>query len=376
MPYTPTNTITHSKILSFTCPKRYELLHIQGLRDDSDPARRGSTVHAANELYLGMLVRAGESSNPDFADLALHEAIVRESTPAHLIPDVEYLWRNHVENFELDLEAFLEAEERKVVGEFSFKPDYNYAKVEAFEVHDLKTHYQALTPEGAKKDLQARMYAFLASKVWPGFPKYRFVFHFVRLRQTVVAEFELGELDAIERQLDAHLAAITEAVKSSTFPASPGQQCAYCTFACPAVDDAARMPARIRTLEEAEAIGASLTVLKSAVSQQTRVLEAYTALQGPVVAAGYEWAHRPVEKFDFPAVPVLDILKGVGAPVEKLTFGKTILRSYLTAKKWAHLKPDLEAVAKVTPGTKFQAKKVAMQGDDINEGNPDEETFA
>jgi hypothetical protein len=349
---------------------------VLGLRDDSDPARRGSTVHAANEFYLAKLVQAQETSNVDFAQAALHEAIVRETTPAHLIPDCEYLWNNHVEAFELDLEAFLEAEKRSVVGEFSFKPDYVYAKVDAFEVHDLKTHYQALTPEGAKRDLQARMYAFLASKVWPGFPRYRFVFHFVRLRQTVVAEFELGELDAIERQLDAHLAAITEAVKTQTFPASPGQQCAYCTFACPAVDDAARMPARIRTAEEAASIAASLTVLKSAVSQQTRVLQAYTALQGPVEAAGYEFAHRPVEKFDFPASVVLDILHRYGAPIEKLTFGKSILRSYLTAKKWAFLKPELEGVAKVTPGTKFSAKKTNREGDDVNEGAPDEETFA
>lgn len=370
MPYVPTDTITHSKILAFTCPRRYDLIHNQGLQDDSDPARRGSTVHTANEFYINALVKAQLVSDFDLAKTALHDAIVHENCPAHLLPDVQFLWSNHVEKFELDLAAFLEAEKRMVVGEMSFKPDYSYAKFEAFEIHDLKTHFQALDEDGAKRDLQARMYALLASKVWPGFPAYKFIFHFVRLRHDVVATFEPGELDLIEEQLSALVDAIKASVAQGDYPASPGQQCQYCTFVCPRVDDARRMPARILSNDFAEQIAGDLLVLRTAANQYAKVLEQFTDLHGPVVAAQYEWAHRPVQRFKFPASLVLDILHRFGAPLEKLTFGKTAVKSYLTAKKWAHVKPELEAIQQVTTSTQFRGKKVHLLGDD-----PEEETF-
>ena len=373
MPYKPTDTITHSKILSFICPYRYDLIHNQGLEDDSDPARRGSTVHAANEFYVAALVKAGATSDYDLAKVALHDAIVEEHCPAHLLPDVQFLWSNHVERFELDLEAFLEAEKRTVVGELSFKPDYVLAKFDALEIHDLKTMFQALDEEGAKKDLQARMYALLASKVWPGFPVYKFIFHFVRLRHDVTATFEPAELDLIEEQLGALVDAIKRAKDEGVYPASPGQQCQYCTFVCPRVDDARRMPARILTNDFAEQVAGDLLVCKTAATQYQRVLEEYTKQFGPVVAAQYEWAHRPVERLKFPASVVLDILHRFGAPLEKLTFGKTAVKSYLTAKKWAHIKPELEAIQVATTTTSFRGKKVNLMGEDPEENTYDAE---
>lgn len=367
MAYQKTDTITHSKILAFTCPARYEKLHILGLDDDSDPARRGSTLHSANEVYIRELVKAQVTHDVDLAKASLHEAIVREGCPAHLLPDVQFLWNNHVERFDLDLEAFLAAEERQVVGELSFKPDYTYVRADGFEVHDLKSHFQALDEEGAKRDLQARMYALLASKVWPGFPVYRFVFHFVRLRHDVVATFEPAELDAIELQLEALVAAIQAAKASGAYPAAPGQQCQYCTFKCPRVDDALRMPARITTPEDAARIGADLVVLRSQALQLQRVLAQYTDLHGPVETAGHEWGHRVVERMSYPATAVIEILTKAGASLEKLSFGKTILKSFLTAKKWTHVKDQLTQIQNVKTSTQFTAKKVHLLGNDPEE---------
>lgn len=363
MAYDHPASLTHSKLLQFTCPARYHKIHILGMADTSDPARRGSTIHTANEKYLAALVAAGEASDPDLAEACLTAAIVEESCPAHLVPDCQYLWANHVERFELDLDAFLEAEKRREVGAYSFKPDWAYVYADRLEIHDLKTHYQALSPEGARKDLQARMYAYLASQVWPGFMCYRFVWHFVRLHQVLAVDFSPSDLDAIARQLDAHAAAIAQAEATDTWPAEPGQQCAYCTFACPLVDDAARTPARIQTPEEATRIASNLVLLEASVAAQKRVLEAYSGLHGPVVAAGYEWAHRPYARKSFPAKPTLDFLGEHGADVGKLTLGSTALRPWLTAKKWAGIQPDLEALATVQTGTTFGAKKAGTSDD-------------
>lgn len=362
--YDQTDSITHSKLLAFTCPARYHKLHVLGLRDDSDPARRGSTIHTANELYLQALVQAGEPSDFDLAEQCLSDAIVAETCPAHLVPDCEYLWRNHVERFELDLGAFLEAEKRRSVGAFSFKPDWAYVYPSHLEIHDLKTHYQALTAEGARRDLQARMYAFLASKVWPGFEVYRFVWHFIRLNQIVTTDFKVADLDAIGRQLEAHVEAIALAREYDSWPAAPGQQCQYCTFTCPAVDDAAKTPARILSAEDATTIAENLVVLTAAIAQQKRVLEQYTSLHGPVIAAGYEYAHRPYARQAFPAYDLVDCLRAHGETKTKLTFGSSALRTYLTTKKWAFLKDELDTLAQTQTGTRFSAKKLHQEGEE------------
>lgn len=369
MAYDAPTSLTHSKIAAYTCPKRYHYIHVLGLSDTSDPARRGSTIHTANELYLKALVDAGVPSDFDLAQQCLQDAIVAETCPAHLVPDCELLWANHTERFELNLEAFLEAEQRRTVADFSFKPDYTYALPDCVELHDLKTHYQAITQDGAKKDLQARMYAFLASREWPGFQTYRFVWHFIRLNHTVSVDFAPDELDAIGRQLQSHAEAIARATEKDEWPASPGQQCAYCTFQCPAVDDAARMPARILDAAQAEQIAANLVVLKQAVSQQERVLSQYAALNGPVRAADHEYAHRPYERLSFPAEPVLAVLHGHSVDTSKFSFGATALKSYRTAKKYAYLKDDIDALAVVKIGTRFSAKKLHVEGEDESDAD-------
>jgi hypothetical protein len=245
-----------------------------------------------------------------------------------------------------------------------FKADYTYALPSALEVHDLKTHYHALTEDGAKRDFQARMSAFLASQEWPGFPVYRFVFHFIRLRQTVVATFEPADLDKIGRQLAAHAEGIRKSIETDAWPAAPGQMCAYCSFACPIVDDAARLPMRLLTPQEAEGVASDLIVLKQAVAAKMRVLDAYAGINGPVRSAGHEWAHRPTETVKFPAGQVCDELHRLGVDYGKLTLGKTALKSYLTAKKWAHVAKALLPLAMTTPGTKFSAKKLGATDDE------------
>jgi hypothetical protein len=306
----------------------------------------------------------GEPSDFDLARQCLQDAIVAEHTPAHLIPDCEYLWQNHTERFELDIDAFLEAEQRRTVGPFSMKADYIYVKPDALEVHDLKTYFQATTEEGAKRDLQCRMYCYLASKIWPAFDTYRFVFHFIRLNQTVRVDFKPAELDTIGRQLEALAEGIAQAHEKNEWPAMPGQQCQYCTLACPLVDDAARMPARILTAEDAAQMASNVVLLKASLAQQQRVLEQYTALNGPVVAAGHEAAHRPYERKEYPADSLIDCLRSHGELKLKLTFGASALRTYLTTKRWAWLKPELEIMSTTKVGTRFSLKKVDLAGED------------
>jgi hypothetical protein len=180
-------------------------------------------------------------------------------------------------------------------------------------------------------------------------------------------DFTPADMDGIGRQLDAHVEGIKIAIQKDEWPAAPGQQCQYCSFACPLVDDASRLPMRLQTAQEAAQVASETLVLKQALAAKLRVLESYTALQGPVEAGGYEWAHRPSETTKFPAADVIDVLRGKDVDVSKLTVGKTAIKGFLTARKWAHVTPLLEALAVITKGTKFSAKKLGAVGDDEGE---------
>jgi hypothetical protein len=354
--------------LAFACPWRYQQIHLKGLHDTSDPAQRGQAIHTANRLYVGKLAVTGMDSDAEVAEWALDQALVVEHTPAHLLAEVETLWQNWVERFELDVQAFLLAEQRQVVdARFSFKPDLVYARPDVLEIADLKTHYQGLTETAAKADLQARMYCCLARHVWPGFSRYRFTFQFVRLRYAVSIDFNEGELDAIEGQLLAHETAIARAEETGQYPAIPGDTCKYCHLRCPLQADAERLPVRIIDAADAIQVASELLVLQQAQAAKRKTLEQYCALSGPVTAGGMEWAHRPTETMTFPAVPVLDVLTGAAADTSKLHFGKTILKSFLTAQKWFHVRAPLEALAQIKQGTKFGPKKVGAVGDDEDE---------
>lgn len=364
MSYDDPTTITHTKIINFVCPARYEKLHVLGLADTSDPARRGSTIHRANELYVAALASGGMPSDPDAARAALHQAIVDESTPAHLVADCEDLWSSWAERFELDIEAFLEAENRRSVTGFSFKPDMVFVRPEALEIVDLKTHYQGLGEKAAKADFQARMYSHLASQVWPGFSTYRFTFEFLRLRARVTVTYTPAELDVIGRQLAAHADAIVAAHKAKDWPAAPGDQCKWCTFACPAVDDAARTPVRLLSHEDAVSVARDVTVLSQALAVKRKALAGYCGVNGPVLLDTQEWGHHPSESVTFPAAGVIDLLRQHLCDVTKLTVNKTAVKAYLTAKKWAHVGPGIAALAVTKLGTRFGAKKVGGTGED------------
>jgi hypothetical protein len=355
---------SRSDFESFSCPFRYHKIVIQGVRDTSDAARRGSTFHVATRIYTQALALRGEASDVDLAAEAVHRACVEEQTPAHLIPDVDGLWQGWVERFELDVRAFLLAEERQGVDRRTFRPDVVYAFPDVLEVRDYKTHWQILTEAQAGQELQARMYGWLASQIWPGFARYRFVFDFVRYHHEVVVEFDLGALDEIARQLDTLEAAIDIAEQTQTFPAIPGAGCRYCHLACPLTDDAQRLPVRVTSAEAFARLAGEALVLQRAYDERWEALKAFAAFEGPQIVGGMEFAFRPRESLSFPAVPVLDALRERQADASKLTFSKSDLKSFLMAKKYAHIKAALDPLGTTKTSTVFSAKKAGVEGDD------------
>lgn len=353
-----------SALEAFSCPKRYKAIYIDGVPDESDPARRGSAFHAAAKGYAQRLIAAKQSADLELATAALQAALVESMTPPHLMAEVSSLFWRWAERFELDLDAVLLVEERQQDAEgHTWQPDLVYAFDDVLEVRDYKTHYQAFTEAQAKAEFQARWYIWQARKLWPGFAKYRIVFEFIRWNVEVSAEFDQAEIDQTENEVLAVVGAIKEAARRDEWPAQPGAQCTYCSLICPVADHMDRMPVRILTRESAQQAAGMKLVLDQARAQLDDALRGWCQEHGPVVVGGMEFAHRPTEKKTFPIKPVLDILD-VNGITPAFDVSASTLRPYLATKRYAFLRPDLELLATLKPGSKFSAKKVGAVGDD------------
>lgn len=343
---------------AFNCPRRYKALYIDGVPDESDAARRGSAFHAAAARYIGALRRVGRSEDYELAAAALRDGIAESVTPAHLVTEVESIFWRWAETFELDLQALLVVEERQRDADgFTWTPDLVYAHDDLIELRDWKTHWKPFTEDQAHKELQAQWYVWQASKLWPGFQRYRIVFVFVRWGVEVSAEFDQADIDQIEARIDAIAGAIREAAARDEWPAIPGQQCSYCSLSCPVADHPDRVPLRFVTRADAERAGALKLALDRAATQVDQALRVWCDAHGPLLVGGMEIGFRPSEKVTFPAAAAVDVLRAHEIPADDVTLSKSALRRYLTTKKFAYVREALEALACVKPGSRFGAKK-------------------
>jgi hypothetical protein len=357
---TATLPVVHrrSAIEAFACPRRYKALYIDGVPDESDPARRGSAFHAAAQRYIQALQQRKLTSDLELAQLALTMGLAETITPPHLAHEVTDLFWRWAESFELDLDALLLVEEKQRDDQgHSWTPDLVYAFDDVLEIRDWKTHFAIFSDARAAAEFQAKWYCWQARKLWPGFSRYRIVFVFVRYGIDVSAEFDVPELEYFETSVQGIVAAIRHAGDTNVFPAIPGASCSVCSLTCDVAEHPERVPLRLISRASAErALGVKLA-MTAALRNIDAALQAYCTEHGAVTCNGMEVAHRPASKQEFPADGVYQVLHDAGIP-PRFTVSKSALRSYLTTKKFSHVRAPLEALAKVTPANRFSVKRV------------------
>lgn len=356
-----------SALEAFACPRRYKALYLDGVPDESDPARRGSAFHAAAHRYIAALVKTKQASDFELARVALREGIAESVTPVHLVAEVTDLFWRWTEKFELDLDAFLSVETRQIDAEgYSWQPDLVYAHDAVLELKDWKTHFQIFTEARAAEEFQALWYCWQARKLWPGFERYRITFVFVRYGVEVSAEFDLAAIDQFEAQVEAIVASIRRASETETWPAVAGASCSYCTLRCDVADHPERVPVRLVTREDAELALQIKLAMTASLKSVDAALSHYCAANGAVVTNGMEIAHRPTEKLQFPAAGVFQVLSE-NEITPKFAIGKTALRPYLTTKKFAHVRDEIEALAEVSVGSRFSVKRAGFSDEQEGE---------
>lgn len=294
-----------SSIEAFGCPYRYQKLVLEGVDDTGDEAVRGRAFHAAALVYVLRLAAKQTPADHEEAQLALKEGLAISPVPHHLVHHVDKLFWGWARNFELDVQAFLEAEELGGTDR-TFRPDLVYARPQEIELQDWKTYYKGLTETQARQELQLRWYLLEALKKWPGFQRYRFTFVFVRLGYQVSLVFTPEEIQEWEAGVQGSIDAVTKAEDAGDFPALPGSHCTLCRLACPLVDNPFRTPIRITTAAEAEATGGQILALEQRLKILRKSLAGWSMVEGPVLVRGQEFAHRERTTVRYPLDKILD----------------------------------------------------------------------
>jgi hypothetical protein len=341
------------------CLFRYKKLWIDGVEDQSDYALRGIVFHLAANRYIHRLVAKQIPSDQEEANAAFQEGVALSGAPGRLIDEVRDLFDRWASHFDLDLERFVAAEEREETSDQAFTPDLVYAHPDELEIRDFKTYFVALTETQGRSDWQARWYVRNAMKKWPGFPRYRFTFDFVRYGTTLSLTFSAEELAILERDTQAVLAMIVHAQETGKWPATPGPACGYCELECPIVEQPGIYPKRL-TDETASAAAGWVLAAEQQLKAIKKALKIYCAANGAVAVQGVEFANRPVVSRSYPIEPVVEFLKQAQAGGSlQASPGLTVSQSALKGafKAIPALEADLKPYVQEKTTYRFGPKK-------------------
>jgi hypothetical protein len=346
--------LRRSAVEAFGCPFRYQQIHLNGVDDTGDESMRGRAFHAAAWIYILRLSAKQLTSDHEEAQLALRNGIATTGCPDQLIVPVEKLWNRWAPTFELDLDAFLQAEEIVRRGRRTFRPDLAYCRPGEVELIDFKTYYKGLTEVQARAELQPRWYLVEAKAAWPGFAHYRFTFDFVRLGYKVSIVYTPDEIDAMEAGVQGSIDAVVDAEARGEFPALPGSHCTLCRLKCPVVDDPARTPVRVTTEQEALDVFGQILSLEQRRKTLVKALGAYVKVEGPVLLRGQVYRHAPSDQVRYPLDKVVAALDGTNL-LPTLTISQSSLKSVW--KKPDAMPDSLKDAAITRRGWRFGHKR-------------------
>ena len=350
------------------CPARYHAVYNLGVEDKGDEANRGIAFHEIAARYVDRLAKAQTPMDRDELSLAVSEGIARAHCPTALLDEVVELTDRWGTAFELDLDAYLMAEERQESARFTWIPDLVYVRPTHVEILDWKTFYRGYTDAQARKEFQARMYLLQALEIWPGFPEYWFTFVFVRLNYRVTIKVTPDEIETWRPQVEGILAGLEAAERSGEWPAIPGSHCGLCRLACPIVDNPARLPVRLLSVEQRDRAAGEILAGEQRLKALKKALGSYVSKEGSFILNGQIFAQTPTETVTYPANEILEALKTAGADVSGITVSKTAIGKVLKTLA-ANVQAVLAKLATTKTGWRFGHKKA---GADLDDGTDDE----
>lgn len=366
--------MTRSGLEAARCGLRYKTLYVDGLDDPSDYSLRGTAIHLCRRKYVERLAAAQIPQDAEEARLAFIEGVRDAKTPPQLIPEVRDVFERHVEHFELNLEAFIATERRRVNATAAlphqFEPDLEYAWPDALEIQDIKTYYVAMTEAQARTAFQTRFYMWAAMQAWPNFPAYRFTYDFIRLNKFVSVQFSPDEFDMLDREVRAWDAVRQARHAEQRWDAEPGEVCTFCHLHCPVRDDPRRAYLRVTNEQEARGNAGQIIVLEKELKMRKQIERAWCAAHGGLTVDGEHFGFKVSTTRTYAGQAVVDTVRQLG---EEPSFRVSASALKPMFKRLRGLEQDLEPVLETKETAKFThwSEKGALRA--IEGAAPDDE---
>jgi len=358
------------------CPYKYDQVYNRGVEDKGDESQRGLAIHEVIFQYIRLLAAAKLTADADVAAQAFQIGIALAQMPVHLLSEVTKIWGRFREWFQLDLDAYLSAEDLMETDRFTWIPDLVYVRPQGVEIIDWKSYFKGLTQAQARKEFQLKFYLLMAVDVWPNFPSYTFTFNFVRLGYQVSVTMTAEEIEAFRPEVEAILLTLEEAERTNNYPAIPGSHCTLCRLACPLVDTPAKLPIRFTEAEQAKTAAGEILVLEQRLKTLKKALGGWVNQEGPLVVNGQLFNYRETISRTYPATTVLNLVErhyGEDADgLRHLTFSTTAVKK-VDPLKSIQGHPDLVAVERQEHRWAFVHSKAGAIGDADQPDDEDDE---
>ena len=332
-----------SALEAVDCPKRYHTLYEaeDPPVDTNDAAKRGIVFHDIVKVYIRRLASLGLQADHEELRRAVDATIAVHALPPDLVREVVDLVDRWALTFELDLEAFvcaeetqrLEPEEVGARGGVEWTPDLVYARDGELHQLDWKTYWLGFTDREVKSQFQAIAYVWQAAKKWPNFDRYRFSFVFPRLGTVATDVWTREEVEELEIAVQSRIAIIERCRERGEWPEIPGTQCQFCRLDCSIKDHPKLDITRVTSIGNARTIADELSVLERAVTVRREALRAWCGEHGPVVTGGVGWGYGARVQREYPAEEVMALLREHGVERSGITLSATALRGWVKPGK-------------------------------------------
>lgn len=308
--------MTRSQHETGHCPFREDALYNRGLRDESEFSIRGTVYHHVMKLYIKRLVAAQVPMDFEEANQAFHQGVAESKCPPQLVSEVREIFDRAVQHFELDLDSFLEVEDHRVCYTkdgipFWIRADFALGHVQRQEIEgvDHKTFHVALTDAQARDLYQTRYTIWALMQIYDGWASYRMTYLFPRLNKSASWVFYKEDFDMLDREVRAEEAARRQRYADNDWPAIPGDQCAFCSLACPVMDDEDRANVRVNSPESFARAAGWLIVDEKRQSAIKKSLKAYANANGPQNINGEIFGFRATVSKSYDAAAVVDMVR-------------------------------------------------------------------
>ena len=351
--------LSQSRHSDMGCAQLYALRHIDGIRGDSGPARRGSEIHAIIANYVRHLIKSRQKADTSRFD------ILCESVSPEALEVLETFRESFAFNPDgvvgteiyISLDRGWQPSDEAV--EYEGTLDLVTMESEhAATIHDWKSYFQIVDADS----FQAKLYPLLLFSLNPSLQTIRFVLDFVRYGSAHRdVEYTREDVPKLKRLVETQRARQKSLHQQETFAATPGRHCSFCPkltdLSCPLAETNP-----YATMTPAQRVGFAV-FLQQAKKENDRLLKDMMREGGPVSyrdGNGVEYCaeFRKQDKRSYPlakAFAVLNRWLEVHPADRDLSEKLTIsgLSAPLKTKKRAALSEAMANVCEVNTITKF-----------------------